>query len=113
MSLITIKGHNGKTVDVDPERVEGLEYDDDARLTRVFMFGGNWLSVVMPRQDVRKILDEAMATRRLVEETATVVKQSKENGVRLREMEQEVGKEKASAISRSGSNTPRLRSDPV
>ena len=74
MSLITIKGHNGKTVDVDPERIEGLEYDDDARLTRVFLFGGNWLSVVMPRQDVRKILDEAMATRRLVEETATVVK---------------------------------------
>lgn len=64
MSLMTITGHDGKKVDVDPERIEGLEYDDQLRATRIFLFGGQWITVVMPRQDIRKAIDVELETRR-------------------------------------------------
>jgi hypothetical protein len=101
---MTLTGHDGKKVDVDPERIEGLEWDGDGRFTRIFLFGGNWLSVVMPRQDVRAAIDVALKDRRLVEEARSELEmigsRVEENGRRLDALQEQCSIKPTAAESR-------------
>ena len=83
MNLITITGHDGSKVDINPDEVVVIKDDPDDCCVVTFR-SGSWASLDNTRAEVRAAIDLAAA-----EKTVD------ENGRRLTEMEQEVGRKKA------------------